>query len=126
MTLLLPPEIQTHPEVTFFCPHCGQEHIALIANLYETFHARRAEWTTATRPPDIYRDMAEYPMRESCLACGKEVRVRLHVVTQFTVSAAAPDPLEKYPPNSRYWEAQKRGLPTSPNLKFTTEGSAQP
>lgn len=67
------------------------------------------------------RALENWRVRQRCPACGKPMDLQLIPVVTYRLSAVAPDPLERYTPNSRYWEAQKRGLPTSSNLTLNPQ-----
>lgn len=118
-TLLLPPDVETHPPIDFQCPHCAAVVSLNWAAVYAYVHRLRAEWTTATRPRDIYDEITWKGLKLDCPMCKGDMRLQVEPVARFTITATAPDPLEKHPPNSRYWEAQKRGLPVSGNLKLS-------
>lgn len=120
-TLLLPPDVESHPPLAFHCPHCAAPMTLNWVNVYAHVHSLRAQWTTATRPRDIYDEITGKGLKLDCPMCQQDMRLQVEPVARFSVTATAPDPLEAYPPNSRYWEAQKRGLPIGGNLTLAPQ-----
>lgn len=117
MTTLLPPEITAHAPLEAPCPHCGAELVMSLQEIYADI-AQRHRMTT----PEARRSALMYHSeRVLCPGCEKPIDVSLTPHTSWELNMTAPDPLEYYTPNSRYWEAQKRGLPTGSNLKLGPE-----
>lgn len=112
---LLPPEIEAHPPLEATCPHCGSELIMDLKDIYS--HVTR-HFALVGTPEARRRELMLYGERVECPGCGGKIDVTLTPYTSWGLNMAAPDPLEKYTPNSRYWERQKRGLPASNNLKL--------
>lgn len=117
---MLPPEVLDSPPAEAFCPYCG---VTLSMDLAEIW-ATATEYTGGMHHPRNRQSALEgWKQRSPCEACGKPIDATLTPTVTYHLTLTAPDPLERYTPNSRYWEAQKRGLPTSSNLKLTPESS---
>lgn len=115
---MLPPEIASHGPVRAFCPHCAVEMEITLTSIW----AAVSYWTSRTQFPDQRQRLLEgWAHREECPICKKPVDFSLLPTVTYRLAATAPDPLEKYPPCSRYWEAQKRGVKTGSNLRLTIE-----
>ncbi|KQR22897.1 hypothetical protein ASF71_06940 [Deinococcus sp. Leaf326] len=112
---MLPPEIVNHAPLTECCPHCAAEMELQLADVWAMVNQGFFRLDT---PDKRQSELERWKLRQDCPGCGKPIDFSLIPVVSYRLSALAPDPLEKYPPNSRYWEAQKRGLPTSSNLKL--------
>lgn len=113
---LLPPEIEAHPPMQLRCPHCGATLVLRLSWMYiwATEHT-----TYGTRTPQERQALLERSDRRvRCEPCQGTICVQLIPHVTYEVQATAPDPLEHYPPNSRYWERVKRGLSGSGNLKL--------
>ncbi len=117
---MLPPEVLNSPPAEAFCPHCRAELTTDLAGIWATATQYDFGLSTAYRRQAALERWKE---RWDCPACGGKIDATLTPTVTYHLTLTAPDPLERYTPNSRYWEAQKRGLPTSSNLKLTPESS---
>lgn len=123
MTLeLLPPEVAGHAPLTELCPHCNVELHIGMAEVWQdaTTHAYALE-----TPHQRHRALEHWTLRQDCPGCGRPIVFSLVQVISYRLSAVAPDPLEAFPPCSRYWEARQRGLPTTPILRLDPPDAGQ-
>ena len=116
---LLPPEVLDSPPAEARCPHCGK---LLAMELPEIWAHATKHYYRLNSARNRQDALESWKQRMPCAWCGEQIDATLTPTVTYHLTLTAPDPLEKYPPNSRYWEAQKRGLPTSTNLKFDPPG----